>query len=127
MGEEQKKRTELRRKYLSFLDSVDGITCQPVQNGVTNSEQYFPLQIDPETFGRSRDDIYNALKGNNIFSRKYFHPICTDFAPYRSFKIHSVRDVPHVEKIKSRVLCLPFHSGVTDDDIDCIAGVFGNT
>lgn len=121
---ERAARAELRRRYEEFLVGLPGIKLQPEQAGVKNSQQYFALQIDPERFGRSRNDIYDGLKVRGIFARKYFHPICTDFEPYRGYPIHSVRNRPAAEEIKSRVLCLPFHSGVEDDDIGAICAEF---
>ncbi len=68
--------------------------------------------------------MYESLKRRKIFSRKYFHPVCTDFTPYRGYKIHSVRDEPYVNIVKSQVLCLPFHSGVGEDDFRDICAEF---
>jgi dTDP-4-amino-4,6-dideoxygalactose transaminase len=122
--EEQRRRAVLREKYRQFLEGLQGIRLQQQQAGVSNSEQYFPIVIDPLTFGRSRDDIYLSLKSRGIFARKYFHPICTDFAPYRDCKIHSTRNAPFVNTVKSQVLCLPFHSGVDDQDVADIRDEF---
>lgn len=121
---EKTLRAQLREKYCEFLAPLRGINLQPVQSGISQSEQYFRVCIDQHLFGRSRDDIYLGLKKREIFARKYFHPICTDFESYRNYPIHSVRDVPYVEAIKSQVLCLPFHSGVGDDDIEDIRAEF---
>jgi|SRR5579862_785539 len=115
--DERQRRAILRQKYGEFLHTLPGIKLQPEQPGVSNSEQYFPIVVDPIDFGRSRDDLYSSLKRRGIFARKYFHPICTDFEPYRGFPIHSVRKNPHVNVIKSQVLCLPFHRGVADEDL----------
>jgi dTDP-4-amino-4,6-dideoxygalactose transaminase len=103
---------------------LPGKTLQPAQPGVTSSEQYFPIIIDPQKFGRSRDALYGRLREKSIFARKYFHPICTDFEPYRNYPIHSTYNTPYVHQAKSQVLCLPFHSGVDDDDIDAIRAEF---
>jgi dTDP-4-amino-4,6-dideoxygalactose transaminase len=121
---EQQARAALREKYDAALQELPGIRLQPVQPGVSNSQQYYPLQIDPAGFGRSRDDLYLALKDRGIYARKYFHPVCTDFEPYRNARIHTTQGVPVVERIKSRVLCLPFHSDVTDEDVAEIRDVF---
>jgi dTDP-4-amino-4,6-dideoxygalactose transaminase len=121
---ERSSRAKLRERYCNFLRSVPGITLPIAQPGVSHSEQYFHILIDPMLFGRTRDDIYESLKRKSIFSRKYFHPICTDFAPYRGYKIHSARDEPYVNTVKSRVLCLPFHSGVEDEDFEDIRAEF---
>jgi dTDP-4-amino-4,6-dideoxygalactose transaminase len=106
------------------LSNLPGIGLQPVQPGVGQSEQYYPVVINAELFGRNRDAIYSALKDRGILSRKYFHPICTDFAPYRGFPIISTRNTPYVSEVKSQVLCLPFYSGVTDEDVEEIRAVF---
>lgn len=117
-------RSQLREKYNSFLSKKNGISIQEKQLGVTPSEQYYPIKIDPKIFGSSRDDIYNKLKDKNIFARKYFHPICTDFKPYKGYEIISANKFSIAELIKSQILCLPFHSGVTDEHIDIIKSVF---
>jgi len=121
---EKDKRRALRKRYCEILSGLDGVQTQPEQSGVEGSEQYFPLIIDETQYGRTRDDIYDALKEQNIFARKYFHPICTDFEPYRHLPIISTRSVPYVTEVKSRVLCLPFHSGVSEDAVAVIADVF---
>ncbi len=121
---EKAKRRQLRKRYCDMLAGLDGVQTQIMQEGVEGSEQYFPLIIDETRYGKTRDDIYNQLKARNIFARKYFHPICTDFETYRHLKIVSTRSVPHVTEVKSRVLCLPFHSGVSEDAISMIGDVF---
>lgn len=121
---ERAVRARLRKKYNDLLAGLPGVRLPPCQAGVLNSEQYYHLVIDPTRFGRSRDDIYVRLKQKNIFARKYFHPICTDFAPYKGSQIHTVHDKPYVETVKSRVLCLPFHGGVTDAHVETIRDSF---
>lgn len=121
---EMQARATLRRRYGDVLQDLPGVSLQPEQPGVTSSEQYFPIVIDQTRFGRCRDQIYESLKAKGIFARKYFHPICTDFLPYRGYPIHSTRSRPFIEIVKSQVLCLPFHSGVDEDDIRDIEAVF---
>lgn len=122
--EEKKRRARLRERYREFFISLSGIELQPIQPGISQSEQYFRILIDATVFGRSRDDIYASLRKKQIFSRKYFHPLCTDFESYRGFPIHSMRDEPYAEIVKSQVLCLPFHSGVSEEDVEDIREEF---
>lgn len=122
--QEKEKRRELKARYRAFLDGLEGVRLAADQPEVENAEQYFPVIIDEARFGRSRDDIYEALKTHNIFARKYFHPICTDFVPYKGEKIVSTKNMPVCEEIKSQVLCLPYHSGVGEAAVDMIADVF---
>ena len=121
---EIERRAKLRAEYSTFLTGLPGIKLQPVQEREKCSEQYFPLLIDKTKFGRNRDEIYETLRKNNIYARKYFHPICTDFLPYKAFRIVSKRKKPLAEQVKNQVLCLPFHSGVKREHIDVIRNVF---
>ncbi len=121
---EREHRCRLRAAYNDFLVDLPGITLQCEQPGVVGSQQYFPLVVDETIFGRSREDICRELSTIGIHARRYFHPICTDFEPYRGQPIVSTRPQPYAEIIKRRVLCLPFHSGVSDEDIADIRRVF---
>ena len=120
---EKAKRRRLRNQYIEILGDLDGIQLPAEQPEVENSEQYFPIVIDETRFGRTRDQIYDALKARKVFSRKYFYPICTDFEPYRHLKIVSTRAIPYAEEVKMRVLCLPFHSNVSEDAVSVIHDV----
>lgn len=121
---ERDRRRRLRAAFNDFLADLPGITLQPEQPGVMGSEQYFPLVVDETRFGRSRDDICRELRDIGIFARRYFHPICNDFGPYRGKPIVSTRTHPYAEIVKRRVLCLPFHSRVDDEDVADIRRVF---
>lgn len=121
---EKNARRQLRNAYVEFLSDLPGIELQPEQPGVIRSEQYFPVVIDENRFGRSRDDIYDSMRRIGIFARKYFHPICTDQEPYLGAEIVSIRRFAYAEEVKRRVLCLPFHSGVEPADINDIRLIF---
>ncbi|NOD34430.1 MULTISPECIES: DegT/DnrJ/EryC1/StrS family aminotransferase [unclassified Ruegeria] len=123
VDEERSKRRKLRAFYDEQLSALPGLRTQVRQEGVTCSEQYYPLVIEESLFGCSRDDIYEKLKSRNIFARKYFHPICTDFAPYRGFPIISAQDRPYVETVKSQVLCLPFFGAISEVDAEEICSI----
>jgi len=124
VAEERSKRAQLRDRYNHSLRDLPGVRLPVTQKNVFNSEQYYHLVIDHREFGSSRDEIYDGLKESNIFARKYFHPICTDFAPYKNYKIHTTHESPYVNEVKSQVLCLPFHSGVKDEHIEAIERQF---
>lgn len=115
--DERRLRRILRERYCEQLGDIPGIQMPVDQKHVENSEQYFPIVIDPKVHGRTRDDIYSALQKREIYARKYFHPICTEFEPYRGMRIISKSNSPYAEEVKSQVLCLPFHSGVEPEDV----------
>ena len=121
---ERTARARLRDRYRKILSAIRGVTVQEVGPNVTQSEQYFLIRIDPNVFGRHRDEIKAELDTKNIFCRKYFYPLCTDYVPYRNLPIVSTRQRPYAEIAKDEVLCLPFHSGVTEAQIHSIGSTF---
>lgn len=124
---EKNARKRLRDSYRTILSDIEGITIQEVGNNVTQSEQYFLIRIKPHKFGRHRDEIKKQLEEKNIFCRKYFYPLCTDYEPYKDLPIISTLKQPYAEIAKQEVLCLPFHSGVRKQHLDLIADVFYQT
>ena len=78
---------------------------------------YFPVIIDPEKFGATRDELSAHLKNNNVNTRNYFHPLVTD---YPEFEIYKTRDLPVARKIAENILCLPLYHDIASEDIDRI-------
>ena len=121
---EREKRKGLRQRYREVLGGLDGVLLQEVSENITQSEQYLLVRIDQEKSHLNRDEIKEKLAEKQIFARKYFYPICTDYEPYRNMPIISTRARPYAQVAKQQVLCLPFHSGVTEAHLDLIAAVF---
>lgn len=113
---EKQFRSELRKKYDDIFGAIPGILTQKIPKNITPSEQYYPLLFN-DSCPFSRDELYERLKKKNIFTRKYFNPICTDYTSYKDFKIFSKYKESVVERIKHNVLCLPFHSDVNDSHL----------
>jgi dTDP-4-amino-4,6-dideoxygalactose transaminase len=121
---EREKRKGLRQRYREILGGLDGVLLQEVTETVTQSEQYLLVRIDQDKSRLNRDELKERLAEKQIFARKYFYPICTDYEPYRNMPIISERARPYAQVAKHQVLCLPFHSGVTEAHLDLIAAVF---
>ncbi|CPR05777.1 perosamine synthetase [Mycobacterium bohemicum DSM 44277] len=121
--EERDIRRALRAEYDRIIDRLPGLRSQIKQPGVKQSEQFYMVVVDPRVYGATRDEIYDKLKEREIFSRRYFWPICTDFDCYKNAPIHTVHAAPIANKVKDRVLCLPFHSGVEPEHIEIISDV----
>lgn len=66
----------------------------------------------------TRERVYTELKERcNVFSRRYFYPLLTDFAPYAYAK----GTCPIAENLASRVLTLPTYYGLLLEDVRSIA------
>jgi len=118
--EEKEKRRILRELYMRCLSNVEGVSFLDDFPGVKNSYQYFVIRIDQKTFGRSRDYVYNELKKFNIFSRKYFFPLCSEYTCYRQLPSSSANNLPVAHKAVSEVLALPFYGQLTLAEVEQI-------
>lgn len=106
---ERARRQEIYNVYSSELAGVKGIILPVMTEGVTNSLQYFPVRIVESETGVSRDFIYNELKKYNIFARKYFYPLCSDYDPYTELASSSPDNLPVANQVQQEILCLPFY------------------
>lgn len=113
---EMEKRKILLDTYREILQDVPGITFLHDLPGVKNSYQYFVIRINREVFGLSRDEVYERFKAYNVFARKYFYPLCSDYTCYRHLPSSSPANLPVARKIVSEVLSLPFYGGLAVDD-----------
>ena len=84
--------------------------------GFSPNYAYCPVLFkDLET----RERVYAELKEKcNVFTRRYFYPLLTDFAPYADAK----GSCPVAEDAARRVLTLPTYYGLSADDARAIAG-----
>jgi dTDP-4-amino-4,6-dideoxygalactose transaminase len=121
---ERETRRRLRQRYREILDGLDGVFLQEVASNSTQSEQYLLVRIDQTKSRLDRDELKERLAEKQIFARKYFYPICTDYEPYRNMPIISRRARPYAQVAKNQVLCLPFHSGVTEAHLDLMKAAF---
>lgn len=121
VSEEILKRKKLTERYRENLRGIEGIKVMEEVEGVENNYTYFPVLIDEEKFGLNRDDVYDILLNNNIFSRRYFYKLTSDFECYENkFKKY---ETPIANKIAKSVLTLPLHGDLSIDDIDKVCDV----
>ena len=121
---EKEKRKNLRELYRKILKNIDGIKLQDVADNVTQSEQYLLIRIDDNVSQFNREEFKELLAEKQIYARKYFYPICTDYEPYKNMPIISKNNTAYSHVAKHQVLCLPFHSGVTDDHLCIMESIF---
>jgi len=105
--QEKKKRQILKSTYIEKLKAIRGIGLVEMPPNTTDSVQYFVVRIDRKNFGLSRDEVYDKLKEYNVFARKYFHPLCSEYEPYKRLPSSKKCNLPVANKIRDEVLCLP--------------------
>jgi dTDP-4-amino-4,6-dideoxygalactose transaminase len=121
--EEIEKRKHLTMVYRERLSEVPGINFRTEIPKVKHNYYNFVITVDQDKFGQSRDNLYDNLKTYNIFTRKYFYPLCSQFQCYKQYPSSSPENLPVAEKITKQVLSLPLYSGLADEDIHKICDV----
>ncbi|MGN0017449.1 MAG: DegT/DnrJ/EryC1/StrS family aminotransferase [Candidatus Gastranaerophilaceae bacterium] len=122
---EQDKRKKVKEFYNQTLSNVDGIRIPKMPSNVTDSYQYYPIIIEEE-YPLTRNELYSKFKEHNILTRKYFYPACTDYDCYKEDLTVKLSNLDVVEDLKQKVLCLPYHGNLTEEDLNKIFKVIGD-
>ena len=102
------RRAEIDAYYREQLAHVPGITCLPQGKQTISNYAYFPILIGSE-YSLTRDGLYEKLKENGIYARRYFYPLITDFPMYRGLISAASTNVAIAAKFSRQVLCLPIY------------------
>ena len=112
------KRKLAVNKYRARLGDLEGICLMPnLDPSLKSNYAYFPILIDETKYGLTRDSLSDLLARNNIFVRKYFYPLITNYACYKDT---ARTKLPIAEYVATRILTLPLWGDISDDDIDRI-------
>lgn len=117
------KRKRIAMRYRTELKDVPGISCSHDMPGVKHCYPYFPILVDPERFRMTRDDLNELLKRNNIYGRRYFYPLISQFPTYRGLESAQPGRMPVAEKVTSEVICLPIYPDLEMKDVDRICRI----
>ena len=75
-------RRKVAIRYRDELQGVKGITFFNDIPGVRHNYSYFPIFINAEEYGMTRDELYFKMKEHNVFGRRYFYPLISTFSTY---------------------------------------------
>jgi len=117
------KRKHIAELYRKLLKNICGITYLNDIEGVSHTYSYFPIMVDKEEYGISRNELYEKLKRHQILGRRYFYPLISDFEPYKSLPSAKVENIPVATQIAQKVLCLPIYVALADEDIKRIVEI----
>ena len=106
--------------YQSRLCDTAGIRLPFELENVSHNHSYFPIVVDEAEFGLSRDELYEKLKEENIYTRRYFYPLISEFPAYQGLPSARKTNLPVANKMATEVLCLPNFADLTIDEVDMI-------
>lgn len=105
-------------KYREALRGVEGITFFDDMPGVRHNYSYFPIFVDAEKYGMTRDALYEKIRSRNVLGRRYFYPLISDFSTYRGLESAAPENLPNARKMADSVICLPMHHLLSDEDVE---------
>ncbi|ETT65586.1 aminotransferase [Paenibacillus odorifer] len=113
------KRKLVTERYVDLLGEIPGISLLDYKkSNIVYNYSYFPIVIDKEKYGVSRNTLYEILRDNNIFTRKYFYPLATDYSCFK--EEYSNIELPNAKKISDNILTLPIYPDLSYDIVDLI-------
>lgn len=111
-------RRQVAIKYRESLRQVEGITFMDDTPNVKHNYSYFPIFIDENKYGITRDELYYKMKEQNVLGRRYFYPLISEFTTYRGLASSNPQNLPNAHKMANSVICLPMHHEINNEDIE---------
>ena len=113
--------------YREALRNVDGISFWDDMPGVRHNYSYFPIFVDAEKYGMTRDELYMKMKDQGVWGRRYFYPLISEFSTYRGLESSRPENLPNAHMMADTVICLPMHHALTEEEIDKIIMVISKS
>ena len=104
-------------QYREALRGIPGIRVMEDIPGVRHNYAYFPIFIDAEVYGMTRDELYFNMKENNVLGRRYFYPLISEFSTYRGLESARPENLPVATRIANSVICLPMYHSLTEEEV----------
>ena len=116
-------RHQVAIRYREALRDVEGISYFDDKPGVRHNYSYFPIFVDAERYGMTRDELYFKMKENGVFGRRYFYPLISSFSTYSSLPSADPSNLPQAHKMADSVICLPMHHDLSQKEINRILSI----
>lgn len=116
------KRHQVAIRYREALRNVKGIRFFDDMPDVRHNYSYFPIFVNADEFGMTRDALYFKMKEQGVLGRRYFYPLISTFSTYCGLPSAAPENLPVAARIANEVVCLPMHHGLSEQDINRILG-----
>lgn len=121
---EQRRTTA--QTYRDLLRHVPGISFLDDLPGVQHCYSYFPILVDSDVYGQDRDTLYEELKRHNIFGRRYFYPLISQFPTYSGLESAQPGKMPVAERVTEQVICLPIYPDLSLNEVNKISSMINS-
>lgn len=117
MSEILQRRQQIDNRYRAALAGIKGIRILPLPDNSRQNYSYFPILVETD-YPLSRDTLYQKLREQDIYARRYFYPLISDFPMYRGLPSATPANLPVASRIAEQVICLPIYPALEDSDVD---------
>jgi dTDP-4-amino-4,6-dideoxygalactose transaminase len=111
----RRRRAAVDRLYSDLLGPIEGIDLIDIPADVEPNHSYFPILVR-ESFPIDRDTLYEVLKAQGIYSRRYFYPLLSSLPVYAGLPSAAPGRMPVAEQAAAQVLCLPIYPDLSEAD-----------
>jgi len=119
VDEALQNREAVDQSYRKKLSNIKGINIVDKVDGLKSNYSYFPILIE-EDYPLNRDELYQKLKAESIFTRRYFYPLISDADPFKKYPSSEVSNLKVAKNIADKILCLPLFPNLDDRSIQRI-------
>lgn len=109
------RRREIDVLYRTAFADLRGLSCLSAGSDVKVNYSYFPILVHSD-FPLSRDQLYQKLKENNIYARRYFYPLISNFPMYSHLDSAASENLSVATQAAEQIICLPIYPALTDAD-----------
>jgi len=113
------KRKKVADFYKKKLRKVKGIRFLEDIKTIKHNYSYFPVFVEKE-YPLTRDELYQKLKDNTIFARRYFYPLISEFSMYKHLDSANPKKLLHAVKLAEQVICLPIYPALKENEVEQI-------
>jgi dTDP-4-amino-4,6-dideoxygalactose transaminase len=108
-------RKEVDATYRKALSGVKGIHCVQDAGEKKANYAYFPIMVKAD-YPLSRDKLFHKLREHNIYARRYFYPLISEFPMYRGLLSADQKNLPVATEAAYQVICLPIYPILKSED-----------
>ena len=113
-----KARRHAGKKLKQAIDKIDAVTPQAITPNSNPSYSYFSVRLELEQLKCTRDQFMKALQAENIDCGVHY-PIALTQQPVVK-ELYPPQSCPVSEDLATRILSLPMHPFLTDQELDYI-------
>jgi len=121
-----KKRKSISEIYCHNINKVKGISVLEKPDYTESNYSYFPIFVNEIDYGISRDQLYEKLKQEGIFARRYFYPLISDFPMYKGLESSKYDNIKTAKSFADVALCLPLYPDMETNQIENIIKIIKN-